>query len=142
MESILLHTHSGLRWIFIILMIFTLIKNYNPTESTNAKAINLPLYTLILFSLQIIIGLGLYFMSKNVSFEAGFMKNTQLRFYTMEHAFGMILAFIIMLIGYLKLKNESLTSWNKIIKIYYGIALFLILASIPWPFRGFGNSWF
>ena len=142
MESILLHTHSGLRWIFLFMIVFVIFKNYNTTISDNKKPFNLPLYTLIIFSIQIIIGLGLYFMSNNVSFEPGFMKHAQLRFFTMEHVFGMVLAYVIMLIGFIKLNTKPLAKRNKIIKIYYGISLFLIIASIPWPLRGFGNSWF
>jgi len=140
MESILVHTHSGLRWIFLALVIFALLKD-NSNTSDN-KSIDIPLYTLILFGLQLFIGLLLYFMSDNVSFESGFMKNPHLRFFTVEHIFGMLLAFIIMLLGYRKSRKQLLSNRNKTIKIYYGISLLLVLASIPWPFRGFGNGWF
>jgi len=140
MESILVHSHSGLRWIFLIMILFVLFKNHSITDPK--KKIDYPLYTLILFSFQIIIGLILYFISSSVSFEAGFMKEAQLRFFTMEHVVGMLIAFVIMIIGYNKLRKSSDSSWNKIIRLYYGIALFIIFASIPWPFRGFGNSWF
>jgi len=142
MESILIHTHSGLRWIFLAMMIFVLFRNNNNIHSDPKKKIDLPLYTLILFAMQIVIGLILYFISHNVSFEAGFMKNSQHRFFTMEHELGMTIAFILMLFGYIKLRKTAVFSWNKILRIYYGIALFIIFASIPWPFRGFGNGWF
>ena len=140
MESVLAHTHSGLRWIFLILAIYTLIRNnaYTPDK----KSIDIPLYTLILFGLQIFIGLILYFISNNVTFEAGFMKNAQHRFFTIEHAFGMLLAFIIMFLGYRKSRMQLMSKRNKTIKIHYAISLIVVIASIPWPFRGFGNGWF
>ncbi len=140
MESIILHAHSGLRWIFIIMVLYSLIKNHN--SYADKKTIDIPLYTLILFALQIFIGIILYFISNNVTFESGFMKNTQYRFFTVEHGFGMILAFIIMFLGYSKSRKKPISYRNKTIKLYYAIALIIIIASIPWPFRGFGNSWF
>ncbi len=140
MESILLHAHSGLRWIFIIMVLYSLIKNHN--FYADKKTIDIPLYTLILFALQIFIGIILYFLSNSVTFESGFMKNTQHRFFTIEHGFGMILAFIIMFLGYSKSKKKLISYRNKTIKLYYAIALIIVIASIPWPFRGFGNSWF
>ncbi len=140
MESVLLHTHSGLRWIFILLVIFALLRDNS--AAPDKKTMDIPLYTLIVFGMQILLGLGLYFISHNVSFESGFMKDSQLRFFTVEHAFGMLLAFIIMLLGFRKSKKQLLSKRNKTIKLYYAIALFIIIISIPWPFRGFGNSWF
>ena len=142
MEGILAHSHSGIRWILILMFIFVLVKNHNNPVDDPRKKIDWPLYTLILFFLQIIIGLILYFISHNVSFEAGFMKNPQLRFFTIEHITGMMLAFIIMLIGYIKSRRTLMSRWNKVIKTYYLISFIIILLSIPWPFRGFGNPWF
>ncbi len=142
MESILAHTHSGIRWILILMFIFVLIKNHNNPAEDPRKKIDWPLYTLILFSLQIIMGLILYFMSHNVSFEPGFMKDARLRFFTIEHLTGMIIAFVVMLTGYIKSRRTIMSRWNKIIKTYYLIAFLIILLSIPWPFRGFGTPWF
>jgi len=142
MESVLEHTHSGIRWILLLMLIFVLIKNHYTPADDPRKKIDWPLYTLILFFLQIIIGLILYFISDNVSFDAGFMKNAHLRFFTIEHLTGMFLALFIMLIGYIKSRRVLMSKWNKVIKTYYLISLILILLSIPWPFRGFGNSWF
>jgi hypothetical protein len=124
------------------MMIYVLLKNHNIPADDPKKNIDFPLYTLILFGLQIIIGLGLYFISNNVSFESGFMKNSQLRFFTMEHVLGMSIAFLVMLRGYIKMRKTAVFSWNKVIRLYYGIALLIILLSIPWPFRGFGHDWF
>ena len=142
MESILIHTHSGIRWIFLLMLLFVLFKNHNNPASDPRKKIDWPLYTLILFLLQILLGFVLYFISNNVSFEPGFMKNSHYRFFTIEHETGMLLAFIIMLIGYIKSRRTLISNWNKVIKTWYLISLIIILLSIPWPFRGFGNSWF
>jgi len=141
MESILIHSHSGLRWILLITMIFVLFKDHS-NISVKSKKIDWVLYTLILFFLQIIIGVILYFISHKVSFQPGFMKIAKLRFFTVEHITGMLLAFVIMILGYIKYIKAPLNRRNKIIKIYFAIALLFVLLSIPWPLRGFGNSWF
>jgi len=141
MESILILTHSALRWIILIAMIYVLLKDHSQAVQSKKK-IDWILYTLILFFLQIVIGLILYFISHKVSFHEGFMKSPKLRFFTVEHITGMFLAFIVMLLGYVKYLKTPGTGRYKIIKKYYLIALLITLLSIPWPFRGFGNGWF
>lgn len=142
MESILLETHSGLRWILLLMMVIVLFKNHNIPAEDQKKKIDLPLYTLILFFLQLLIGFVLYSMSDNVSFDPGFMKKTHLRFFTIEHSLGMFVAFLVMLVGYFRLRKTAVFSWNKVVRIYYGIALLVVVLSIPWPFRGMGQGWF
>ncbi len=142
MESILLEAHSGLRWLLLLMMIFVLIKNHNIPAEDPKRKIDLPLYTLILFFLQLLMGFGLYFMSNSVSFDPGFMKITHLRFFTVEHSLGMFVAFLVMLSGYIKLRKTAVFSWNKVVRLYYGIALMVVILSIPWPFRGMGHGWF
>ncbi|MGE5357244.1 MAG: cytochrome B [Deltaproteobacteria bacterium] len=141
MHSILLHTHSGLRWILLLLMIYVLIKDHSKTFNS-PKKVDWTLMTFIIFSLQLILGIILYFTSPSVSFESGFMGVARLRFFTIEHTLGMIIAYHLVMIAYFKLRKIPQEKWNKTIRIYYGIALLVILLSIPWPFRGFGNHWF
>jgi len=55
----------------------------------------------------------------------------------------MILAIILITVGYSTAKRAGTSlAKHKKIAIYYGIGLLLILASIPWPFRGLGAGWF
>ncbi len=141
METILAYTHSLIRWIILLMMLYVIIFKHSNIDNPKKK-IDWALYVLILFLMQILLGIVLYFISHNVSFETGFMKNSQLRFHTIEHPFAMILAFLIMLRGYTKGLRTLLSKRNKVVKTYYLIALIIILLSIPWPFRGFGNSLF
>ena len=106
------------------------------------KKINLPLYTLLLFAFQFILGIVMYFMSGKVSFESGFMKDSVLRFFTIEHGLGMVAAVILIHIGYIRSTKLAYAAAYKSIFIYYLLTLVLVLISIPWPFRGFGNGWF
>jgi hypothetical protein len=56
----------------------------------------------------------------------------------------MVLAAVLLTIGRKKAeKLEDLSKRNKTIAIWYTIALVLILAGIPWPFREIlGAKWF
>jgi hypothetical protein len=61
------------------------------------------------------------------------MKNSALRFYAVEHILLMIIALVLVHIGRSKSK-KAVAPWKKhrVAAIYYGIALVLILAAIPW----------
>ena len=143
--NILLHAHSGLRWFLLIMMILTIIHAYRSKSRPHIpdkKKINLALYTMILFSLQFILGLVMYFMSEKVSFESGFMGNSLLRFFTIEHGFSMIAAIVLVHVGYIRSTKLNYAEAHRSIFIFYLIALILVLVGIPWPFRAFGNGWF
>lgn len=147
MYSGLQHAHSGLRWLVLIFLVIALVKgisgwmgNKNYTEGDRKMA----LFALIFTHIQLLLGLGLYFISPKVSFHEGFMKETIFRFYGVEHMSMMILAIILITVGYSTAKRAGTDlAKHKKIAIWYGIGLLLILASIPWPFReALGGSWF
>ncbi|NRA49003.1 MAG: cytochrome B [Phaeodactylibacter sp.] len=144
MYNILKHAHSGLRWLLLAALIYALIKGYQSWKG--GKAFNKPsaLIGLILSHIQLIIGLLLYFVfSPLVNFEEGFMKNAVTRFYSVEHLFTMILAIILITVGYSRGKRKPTgDAAGKSIFVFYLIGLVLILLGIPWPFRGLGAAWF
>jgi hypothetical protein len=73
------------------------------------------------------------------------MGNAYFRFFAIEHTTGMLLAIILIHIGrsYGK-KNIPDISKHKRTLLFYGLALLIILISIPWPFRAIGENrhWF
>jgi ABC-type dipeptide/oligopeptide/nickel transport system permease subunit len=72
------------------------------------------------------------------------MKEASYRFYGMEHFLGMIVAIVLVTIGR-KIAEKQSTDLDKHKKIrtFYTIALVIIIASIPWPFRtALGGAWF
>jgi uncharacterized membrane protein len=144
MNSILNHAHSGLRWVAIILLLLAIINAFtSKTFEKKHKMINL--FTMITLHTQLIIGLVQYFItSGKVKFFDGWMKEAAFRFYGMEHLMGMLIAIVLITVGYSKSK-KAVTDAEKFkkIKVFYLIGLILILASIPWPFRtALGGSWF
>ena len=101
------------------------------------------LFAMISLHIQLLLGLILYFISPKVSFASGWMKDAALRFYGMEHLIGMLAAIVVVTVGRkLAEKQESAILKNKKIALWYVIGLVLIIASIPWPFRGLGGQWF
>lgn len=138
----LLHTHSGLRWIVLILIIINVInavRNMSGNNQLSSGDKKLSLFALISTHLQAVLGLCLYFMSPKVQFSENTMGNGMLRFFTMEHTLMMLIAIILVTVGnrFAKMGNAKKVFW------YYFIALLIILAAIPWPFREqFGSGWF
>lgn len=144
MYNMLLHAHSGLRWLvllFLVLAIATAWSNWQ--KKADYPANKMPLLGLIFTHIQLILGFILYFISPKVQFASGVMKDSMLRFYTVEHITLMLLAIVLITMGYSKAKREAEKArGHKTVFTYYLIGLILILVSIPWPFRGFGAGWF
>jgi uncharacterized membrane protein YadS len=138
MHEILVRSHSGLRWVALILLlvaIFNAIASRSKGQYVKKdKMINL--FAMVFLHVQLLLGLILYFISPKVSFVEGWMKSAPLRFFGLEHIALMILAIVLVTIGRKKAEKESnpAKKHNKII-LWYTIGLILIFASIPWPFR-------
>jgi membrane protein DedA with SNARE-associated domain len=100
-------------------------------------------YAFLLTHFQLLIGLILYFISPKVIFAAESMKEPLLRFFLVEHIALMLVAVVLITVGFIKFqKAEEQKKRHKITVIYYGIALLLMLVSIPWPFRNLGGGWY
>jgi hypothetical protein len=146
----LLHSHSALRYVVLILLIAAGLRALSGwLGKTDFKSSDKKLYlvTLIFTHLQLLIGLVLYFVSPIVDqayadFGAA-MKNQVLRFWAVEHFTVMLLAIILITIGYSSAKKvQKAVTKHKRIAIFYLIGLLLILISIPWPFSSVARSWF
>ena len=143
MYEILKHTHSGLRWVALILILLAIYNSITAKEfGKRQKLINL--FSMVSLHTQLILGLVLYFNSPLVRFYQGWMKDAEDRFYGMEHVAGMLIAIALITVGYVKSKKGTTpAAIYKPIKLFYIIGLILILASIPWPFRAnLGGGWF
>ncbi|MEX0609257.1 MAG: cytochrome B [Balneolaceae bacterium] len=145
MYNALLHAHSGLRWIVLVLIIWALgqaisgwmgQKEYGKTDRLSA------LFAMIFTHIQLLIGLVLYFISPKVAFVEGVMADSVMRFYTVEHILLMVIAIALITVGFSTAKRTADdVARHKKIAVYYGIGLLLILISIPWPFRELGAGW-
>ena len=134
----LILTHSILRWIILPLLLLSIIFAYKNKKSSSLNNKIIYLLTLIFTHTQMLLGFILYYKSDLVQFKSETMSNKIFRFFTVEHSLGMIIAIILITIGYSKFKKEK--NHNKIL-VYYLIATILILVSIPWVFRNLATSW-
>lgn len=137
----LLHLHSLLRWVILILAVLAIYQAF--TKSNGLKKTSLWLLiaahtTLLVGIYQWVVGnLGLKLIQASSMGEV--MKNAATRFWVVEHFTGMLIGIILITIarGKVKKDNYKAASW------LYLIALLIILVTIPWPFRaGIGRGWF
>ncbi len=146
MGNILVHTHSGMRWIVLILLLIAIVKAFSGkgkgTYLKSDKMINL--FAMISVHLQITLGLIVLFFGEKNIFHEGWMKDKVSRFFVMEHLTLMVIAMILITIGRKKAEKKQLPAdKHKTIAIWYTITLVLILAAIPWPgLRNLGAGWF
>jgi uncharacterized membrane protein len=142
----LLHAHSGLRWVVLVLLIAALVKAFSGWKGQRSyeKSDRLTaLFALIFTHIQLLIGFALYFMSPKVKFADGMMQSSLFRFYTVEHLITMLLGIVLITIGFSTAKRAvDAVQKHKKIAVFYGIGLLLILVGIPWPFRALGAGWF
>jgi len=141
------HAHSGIRWIFLALLIYTVVNAFikwrNGSIYTEGDR-KVGLFTFIFSHIQLLLGLGLYFISPKVgSFSKEVMKEPVARFFTVEHMTMMLLGIILISIGYSSAKRtiEGTQKFKKTF-IFFGIGLLIILSRIPWPWQQYGASWF
>ena len=140
----LVHAHSGLRWVVLILLIAAVVVAIGKWQGRSGYTDGnrkLYLFTMVAVHTQLVIGLILYVISPKVNFSM--IGDKLYRFYTVEHTAGMLIAIILVTVGYsLSKRATDAVKKQRLVGIFYGIGLLLILVSIPWPFRNLGAGWF
>ncbi|MGC4038872.1 MAG: hypothetical protein QM764_23140 [Chitinophagaceae bacterium] len=148
----MLHLHSFLRWVILLLLLIVIFRSLTagsrPFTNTDRK---FGLFTMIACDIMLLIGLYLWFTS-GVGLNVletkpmhDVMANKVYRFFSIEHFTGMIIAIALVHVGKSVAKKSLPDSVkHKRTLIFFGLALLIILISIPWPFReiGAGKGWF
>ena len=146
----LLVLHNLLRWLVLIFGFWAVISaisglgSKREFTSLDGKS---NFFFMLSMDIQLLVGLGLYFTGAwfdQLKHLGDAMKDTTLRFFTMEHEVMMIIAWILVHVGRTKVKKAILSS-SKFTKslLFFGIALLLILIAMPWPFReAVARPWF
>jgi hypothetical protein len=148
----MLHLHSLMRWVILILLLVALYNSFaNRNRDFLPRHRKTALFLLIAADITLLVGLYQWFVGdwglKSIQTN-GFsqvMKNPLLRFYAIEHTTGMLIAIILIHIGYsFTKKNVPGPAKHKRLLLLFGLALLIILISVPWPFRtvGAGRTWF
>ena len=143
MATGLLHLHNLLRWIILILLLVSIYQAF----SKKAGLAKTSLWLLISAHITLVIGIYQwatservgYVILKNMGSFGAVMKNGFARFWVVEHLTGMLIAIILITIARGKAKRLN----YKAASVLYIIALILILAVVPWPFRSeIARPWF
>ncbi len=134
----LYHLHSGLAYLLLAVLIFSIIYNLvgyfkkKPFTESNRKV---ALLGLISAHLQLLIGLVLYFVSPRglSNFSGAAMKDSVSRLYMLEHPLTMLIGIILITMGYSKAKKlkDSHERYRKVL-VFFILGLILILIRIPW----------
>lgn len=136
-----LHLHDTLRWLLLLSLVTTLVKyligwfgNQQWKKTDNLMGI---IFT-SLMDVQLLVGLVLYFFLSPITkfafsdFGAA-MKDSELRFYAVEHFLMMLIAVVLVHIGRAKSKKASTDAAKfKVATIFFGLAFVVMLAAIPW----------
>lgn len=145
MYLILQHSHSGLRYISLFLLLLLFYRSFRGLKSNTYLSSDkrIATFTTISLHIQLVIGFVLYFMSPKVIFDSSSMQSDLLRFFTMEHILLMLIGISFITVASVKAKRQSGRKSYLSLLIYGGIGFLIILAGIPWPFReALGAGWF
>lgn len=141
MYAPLLHTHSLLRFIVLLLLIVVVVNAFLGMNGKKPFGKMDNLLGLSLFSVthtQLLVGLVLYFTSSFVVFSADTMKDASLRYWTVEHITLMLIA--VALITMARITAKKMTddaAKHKRMFVFNALALVIILMAIAMSKRGF-----
>lgn len=134
--------HSAVRWLVLISLVVAIIRAYRGWKGRFpfTKLDNTIRHTTATIAhIQLILGLCLYSTSPITQYFLTNFKEAihdrPIRFFGMEHASVMILAIVLITLGSIKTKRQTDdTARFKTMTIWFAVALFAILTSIPWAF--------
>ncbi len=140
--QVVLVLHNFIRWAVLLFGIWTLINSltgvlHKRNFTANDNRSNL--FFMISCDIQLIAGLILYFgyaWFDRLKDMGNTMKDANYRFFAVEHFTMMLLAWILVHVGRSSVKKAGTDAQkHKKMLIFFGLAILLIMAAIPWPFR-------
>ena len=132
MYSSFLLLHSWMRWVVIIAAVLVFVRGARGINTTSRAFV-------ITLDIQMLLGLILYFALSPATRAAmqnmgAAMSNATLRYWSVEHLIGMVLALAAAHIGQTRMRRAATNEARyKTGAMFVAIALVLILISIPWP---------
>src|SRR5690606_23061492 len=136
----LLHTHSLLRYFVLIALLVVIIQAVSGliNKRSFGKWDNkMSLYLLIFTHLQFLTGLILYFVSPRVIFGSQTMSEKLIRYWTVEHIFGMLIAVVLITIARATSKRlaDDSAKFKRLLMLNL-IALLIIVITVVLGDRG------
>ena len=150
MYTATLTVHSYLRWVVLALGLWVVImalgglmrrRPWAPRDGAATRAFGISV------DVQMLIGLLLYFFLSPFTMSAwsdigAAMRDATVRFIVIEHQFGMLIAVALAHIGRARIRKQPAERRHRTALIFFGLALIVILISIPWPGRPSGRELF
>jgi hypothetical protein len=142
MYSAFLLVHSLLRWVVLAVGLVVIARaiagltgrrNWLPGDAAGIRWFNIAL------DVQFLIGLLLYvwlspFIRDAWADMAATMRNAPLRFFAVEHLVGMLIGLALAHVGKSRIdKAADAAQKHKLAMIFFGLAMVVVLLSIPWP---------
>jgi len=133
--------HSYWAYLAVLLLVIAFVNaliGLTKNKEFSDKDLRISLFTLIVVHIQLILGFIVYYVSpyyesmREIGMGAT-MKDAVIRLYTVEHPLMMILAIVLITIGFSKHKKQTTDKGKfKTISIFYGLGLLFVLSRIPW----------
>ena len=133
--------HSGWAYITLLILIFAVFNAFSGLASKREfkdRDLRISLFTLIVSHFQLLIGFLAYFFSAQFQYmrENGMgaaMQERTIRYFVVEHPLMMILAIVLITIGWSRHKKQGEDKKKfRSIALFYGLGLLFILSRIPW----------
>ena len=150
MYSSALWLHSWLRWAVLLAGVVVWFRAISGKTAKRPWTPQDELWGLLLtisVDLQFLVGVALYaFFSPIVrqglrNFSVAMQINV-VRFFTIEHVIGMIAGIALVHIARVKIRKAAdAERKHRIAMVWYGIALILMIVSIPWPGLPVSRPW-
>jgi uncharacterized membrane protein len=151
MYTALLTVHSYLRWLVLLTALIAIARAvtgmtqrrpWTPADDAAARWFGMSV------DVQMLIGLILYFFLSPFTMSAwsdigAAMRDATVRFIAIEHQVGMLIAVALAHVGRARIrKSQDAARRHRMALIFFGLALVVMLISIPWPGRPGGRELF
>jgi len=137
----LLAIHSYLRWLVVLAGLMAIVravsgaagrKSWTPADDRAG------FWFVTAVDAQFLLGILLYAFLSPFTYQAfgdfgAAMKNSVLRFWAVEHILGMVIGVALVHLGRIRTRKTDSLRRHKVAAIFFGLALAVMLASIPWP---------
>ncbi|MCS7220045.1 MAG: hypothetical protein RML36_03020 [Anaerolineae bacterium] len=143
--------HSWVRWLVVVAAAAAVgisLWGWLRRRPWGVWADRLSLIFLMAMDLQLLLGLSLYLAFSPLTTSAlrnfgAAMGDTIARYWAAEHISFMLLGIIMAHVGRIlaKREGEDMRKYRRS-AIFYGIAILLVLAAMPWPFLSYGRPLF
>lgn len=140
--NIVLAIHNIFRWLILLFALLTLVKGFGGMGGKKAFTAGdkrSAMFLMICCDIQLLLGLILYFVNGwfGLLTSGTATSNDSNRFFSIDHAFGMIIAIVLVHIGYSATK-KNIPDASKYKRMFWFtlIAVIVILGTIPWPGMG------